>query len=190
MIALVTHVGRAAGARAAAAALACAAAEAERAALLVDLDGERTPRPSLVATAAARELEERLAAHLPGAAVAARGRICVCAPSGEDDDARLEQVEAALPLARESLTAVHVPPSLLQRVLAEPRIRPDGALLRADLPGSRALTALAVCELIERRIETVVVKQPLAWLAARAALLGALPPGADVLPRRAGRLLP
>ena len=66
-VVLVTAVGAASGARAAAAALACAASEPDRAALLIDLDGGRAPRPSLVATSAARALEERLAAHLPDA---------------------------------------------------------------------------------------------------------------------------
>ena len=69
-VVLVTRVGTAAGSRAAAAALACAASEPDRAALLVDLDEARAPRPSLIATAGARALEERLAAHLPDAAVA------------------------------------------------------------------------------------------------------------------------
>ena len=48
---------------------------ASGAGLLVDLDPGRPPRPSLIATVAARELEERLAAHLPEAGVASRGRI-------------------------------------------------------------------------------------------------------------------
>ena len=47
-------------ASAAAAALACAGSEADRAGLLVDLDCGRPPRPALIATAAARELEEIL----------------------------------------------------------------------------------------------------------------------------------
>jgi hypothetical protein len=188
MTAVVTHVGRAAGAQSAAAALACAGSDAERAALLVDLGSEQAPRPSLISTAAARELEERLAKHLPEAAVAARGRICVLAPRG-DDDVRLEQAAAALPLVRGSLTAVHVPPFLARRFLVQPGIQPTGALLRADLPADRALTALAVRELTEREIETVVLKRPLPWLTGRAALLGALSRGAEALPRRTGRLL-
>lgn len=189
MIALATHVGQAGEARAAAAALACAGSDVERAALLVELAGGRTPRPSLIATAAARELEERLAAHLPEAAVAARGRICLLTPEGEDDD-RFGRVAAALPLVRGSLAVVHLPPPLFQRALAEPGIRPGGALLRADLAADRALTALAVRELLERGIETVVLKRPLSWLTGRAALLGALPRGGEALPPRAGRLLP
>lgn len=190
MTVIAARVGRAEGARAAAAALACAASGAERAALLVDLDADRQPRPSPVATAAARALEERLAAHLPGASVAARGKICVLAPQGEEDDARIEQAAAALPLVRDSLATIHLPPRLFRQLLAEPSVRPSGALLRADLPLDRGLTALAVRELMERRIETVVLKRRLGRLAARAALLGALPEGAGALPVRAGRLLP
>lgn len=79
---VVTRVGGAGGARAAAAALACAGSEADRAGLLVDLDAGRRPRPSLISSAAARELEERLAAHLPDAGVAERGRICHLALRG------------------------------------------------------------------------------------------------------------
>lgn len=190
MIAVATRVGRADGARAAAAALACATSDAGRAGLLLDLEAERPPRPSLIATAAARQLEERLTAHLPGAAAAARGQICVVVPPAGDDDARVEQAAAALPLVRDSLVVIHLPPRLLQPVLSEARLRPSGALLRADLPAGRALTALAVGELMESGIVTVVLKRPLPWLSARAALLGALPDGAGALPDRVGRLLP
>lgn len=189
MIAIVTRVGAAGGARAAAAALACAGSDGERASLLIDLDAERAPRPSLIATAAARKLEERLAAHLPGAALASRGQLCQLTPAEDEDGARFDSVAAALPLVRESLAVIHLPPRLLQRLLGDDRLRPAGAMLRADLPADRALTALAVGDLRERRIETVVLKRPLAWLPARAALLGALPDGGRALPRRVGRLL-
>jgi hypothetical protein len=64
-VVLVAPVGAAVGSRPAAAALACAGSELDRAGLLIDLDDGRAPRPSLIATAAARALEERLAAHLP-----------------------------------------------------------------------------------------------------------------------------
>ena len=57
---LVTRVGEAEGALALAAALACAGSESDRAAVLVELSEGRAPRPGLVASAAARALEERL----------------------------------------------------------------------------------------------------------------------------------
>lgn len=193
MIVLVTSVGRASGARAAAAALACLGSDADRAALLVELGAARAPRPSLVATTAARQLEERLAGHLPGAAVASRGRICRLTLCGEgscdDEGAWLETIVAALPLVRDSLAVVHLPPRRLREALAEPRLRPDGALLRADLAADRSLTALAVGDLKQRGMGVVVLKQPLAWLASRAAMLGALPQGGPGLPAQTGRLL-
>jgi hypothetical protein len=181
-ILLVTKVGEAGGARAAAAALACAGSAPDRASLLIDLDDGRAPRPSLVATAAARELEERLAVHLPEAGVASRGGICLLKLSADADG--IERVPAALPLARDATAVVHLPPALLQPALAEPRIQPSAALLRADLGADRALTALAARDLLARGIRVAVLKRPLGWLAARRALLGALAAESSPLPAR------
>lgn len=187
-VVLVTRVGDAAGSRAAAAALACAASEPDRAALLIDLDGGRAPRPSLIATAGARELEERLAAHMPDAALASKGSIC-CLKLAADPQG-IEQIAAALPLVRESAGIVHLPPGLLRAALGEPRIHPTAALLRADLAKERALTALAVRDLMTRGLRVAVLKRPPAWLATQAALLGAAPVGRSVLaPRLVTRLL-
>lgn len=185
---LVTRVGEASGSRAAAAALACAASEPDRAALLTDLGGGRTPRPTPVATKGARELEERLAAHLPDASVASRGAICELRLS--DDLNGVKLLPAALPLVRESAGVVHLPPALLQPALAEPRVEASGALLVADLARDRSLTALAVRDLLDRGIRPTVLKRPLPWLAARAALFGALPPGVGLPTRIVARLLP
>jgi hypothetical protein len=187
-VVLVTAVGRAAGARAAAAALACAASEPDRAALLIDLGEGRAPRSSLVATSGARELEERLVAHMPNTAAASRGRICRLGLAA--DPAAVEQLPAVLPLARESVAVVHLPVSLLRPLLDEPRIRPTAALLRADLTENRALAALAVRDLMTRGLRVAVLKHSLGRLVARAAVLGALPAGGGVLPDRlAVRLL-
>jgi hypothetical protein len=180
-VVLVTQVGDAVGSGAAAAALACAASEPERAALLIDLDQGRAPRSSLVATVGARELEERFAAHMPKAPVASRGQIChLKLPA---DPAGIEQVSAALPLARESAAVILLPPSFLQPLLGEPRIQPAAALLRADLSEERALTALAARDLMARGLRVSVLKRPPGWWAARSALFGAFPaPG--VFPER------
>lgn len=179
-VVLVAGVGGARGAKPAASALACAASEVDRAALLIDLTDARPPRPSLIATAGARELEERLAAHMPEAAVASRGRFCrLTLPAGPSG---VEQLPAALPLARESAAVVHLPPRSLRSALEDPRIRATAALLRADLSRDRALTALAARELIDRGLRVAVLKHPLPWLTTRAALLGALPVGARALP--------
>lgn len=178
-VVLVTAVGAASGARAAAAALACAASEPDRAALLIDLDEGRPPRPSLIATAGARALEERLGAHLPAARVASRGQIGQLSLSPDPEG--IEQIAAAIPLVRESAGVIHLPPSLLRPVLDEPGIRATAVLLRADLAEAHALTALAVRDLMAKGLRVVVLKRPLPWLTARVALLGALP-GADGLP--------
>jgi hypothetical protein len=185
---LVTRVGAAAGARAAAAGLACAGTAPDRAGMLIDLGGSRRPRPTLIAGLAARELEERLVSHLPEAGVASRGRIChLSLPA----DARgLEMIAAALAICRGSVAAVHLAPPLVQPALTDIRLRPSGALLRADLPADRALTALAAGDLMDRGIRTAVLKRPIGWVAARRALAGAVAPGpVDALRQPACRRL-
>lgn len=186
---VVVAVGGAAGSRAAAAALACAGSALDSAGLLIDLGGGRPPRPSLIAGVAARELEERLAVHLPEAAVASRGRICHLAlPANQDG---VERVAAALPLARDSVAAIHVPPHLFRLTLGEPSIRLSGALLRADLGAGRPLAALVAGDLIESGLRVAVLKRPLAWITARRALSGLLPADAvgGLPPRIRSRLL-
>jgi hypothetical protein len=186
-VVLVTAVGAATGAQAAAAALACLASEPDRAALLIDFDEGRAPGASLIATAGARKLEERLE-NLPDGAVASRG--CFCQLTLPATAEGIEPAAAALPLARESAAIVHMPPELARAALEEPRIGPAGALLRADLASNRALTALVVRDLIQAGLRVAVLKRPLAWLPARAARLGALPAGAPGVPTRlAERLL-
>ena len=186
-VVLVTSVGTATGAKAIAAALACLASEPDRAALLIDLYEGRVPQPSLIATAGARKLEKRLAAHLPDAAVAARGRFSqLTLPVGSDG---IESIAAALPLVREQAAIVHLPPASVRPVLEEPRIRPTAALLRADLATDRPLVALAVRDLIREGLRVAVLKRPLGWLPARTALLGALSAAAPGLVARSVRRL-
>jgi len=172
---LVTSVGRASGSRAAAAALACAGSDSDRAGLLIDVGG-RSPRPTLLASAGARELEERLAAHLPDLRAASRGQICQLAVGEDPPD--LESVRAALPLARDSVAVLHAAPVLFHELLDAPGIEPTAILLRADLPADRALAALAVREPIARGLRVRIHERPLAWVPARRALFGVLPGGA------------
>lgn len=174
-VVLVTGVGSAEGARGAAAALACAGSDVDRATLLVDVGG-RAPRPTLIASAAARQLEERVRAHLPDARVAARGQVCHLAVAAEPEG--LDLASAAATVARESGAVVHLPPELLHEVLGAPAWRPSGVLLRADLAANRALVALAVRDLLGRELPAVVLKRRLAWVAERRALFGVLPAGA------------
>ncbi len=169
---LVTAVGDASGSKAAAAALACAGSDPDRPGLLIDVGG-RPPRPTLIASAGARELEERLAAHLPQLRAASRGQTCHLAVPAEEG--ALESVWAALPLVRDSVAVVHLPPAWLQPLLAGEGIHPTGAILRADLASGRALTALAVADLKGCGLRVKVLKRPLGWVPARRALFGALP---------------
>ncbi|HKB51111.1 MAG TPA: hypothetical protein VKC63_06745 [Solirubrobacterales bacterium] len=183
---LATKAGVATGSQAAAAALACAGSEVDRAGLLIDLTGGRAPRPALIATTAARELEERLAVHLPEAGIASRGQLCQLTLPPERSG--LDGIAAALPTVRGAVAVVNLPPSLLQQTLDESRIGATGALLRADLADDGALTALAAGALIGHGLRVAVLKQPLGWLAARRALFGALPDG-GLPPRVVERLL-
>jgi hypothetical protein len=173
----VSAVGRAEGSRAAAAALACAGADVGRATLLVDVGG-RPPRPTLLASAAAQRLEERLVAHLPGARIAARGQVCQLAVAAEPEG--FEVTSAALTVARDSLAVVHTPPALLQDVLAGfgSCPGPSGVMLRAEIDADRALLGLAVRDLLDRDVAVGVLKQRLGWVVERRALFGALPSNA------------
>jgi hypothetical protein len=181
-VALVSWAGVAEGSRAAAAALACAGADLGRAGLLVELTDGRAPRPALVASASARELEERLAAHMPEATFAARGHICHLTLPADPDG--LERAPAALALVREANGVVHLPPRLLREALAA-RLSPNAVLLRADLERDRALVGLAIRDLMTRGLRVAVLKRPLAWIASRRALFGVLPAdAADGLPPR------
>jgi hypothetical protein len=170
---LVTAVGGASGSKAAAAALACAGSESDRPGLLIDVGG-RAPRPTLVASAAARELEERLLAHLPQLHVASRGQTCHLTVG--DDPGAFESIRSALPLARGSATAVHLPPARLREALEEAGIHATGVLLRADLDADRALVALAIRDLLGHGLRVKILKRPLSWVPAQRALFGFPPP--------------
>lgn len=189
-VVLVTTVGVAEGARPAAAALACAGAGVDRAALLIDVGG-RPPRPTLLASAAARALEERLAAHLPSVRLAARGQVCHLSVAADADG--FASAAAAATVAHGSLVAVHLAPALVQPLFGERLgVRLTGALLRAEVGEDRPLLALAYADLRGRGLAVAVLKRRLAWVAERRALFGTLPPGDQgALPRRLlGRLLP
>jgi hypothetical protein len=179
-VVVVAAVGGAEGSRGAAAALSCAGSGVEAAALLVDVGG-RAPRPTLIASASAHRLEERLAARLPKLRPAARGEVChLSVAAGEDGFAA---AGTAVTVARGGLAVVHVAPEDLQPLLDTPGApRLDAALLRADLGADRALVALAVADLRERGLRVVVLKQRLGWVAERRAGFGALASDSGGLP--------
>jgi hypothetical protein len=169
-------VGKAEGSRGAAAALACAGADVDLATLLVDV-GAKPPRPTLLASAASRRLEERLVAHLPRTRVAARGHVChIAVPAAAEG---LAAASAAVTVSRGALAVLHLPPALLRECLKE-RLGPEpsGVLLRADLTADRALLALVVRDLMARDLAVAVLKQRLSWIAERRALFGSLTPDA------------
>jgi hypothetical protein len=172
---LVAAVGEAEGSRGAAAALSCAGADVDTATLLVDVGGG-IARPTLLASAAAQKLEERLAAHLPQLRAAARGQVCHLAVPADPEG--LDAASAALTAARGATAVLRVPPGLLQEVVeGSSAIRPSGVLLRADLDRDRALVALAARELMTRGLDLAVLKRRLGWMVERRALFGVLPAG-------------
>jgi hypothetical protein len=185
---LVVGVAGAEGSRGAAAALACAGADADVAGLLVDVGG-RAPRPTLIVSAAAAKLEERLAAHLPQAKVAGRGQVCHLAVPPDAEG--LEAASAAVAVARGATAVVHVPPRLFRPALdSGAKLRSTGVMLRADLQRDRSLVALTARELLERELTVGVLKHRLGWVAERRALFGALPSGSPGgLPERLVRRL-
>jgi hypothetical protein len=186
-VVVVSAVGEADGSCGAAAALACVRADVDTATLLVDAGG-KAPRPTLVASAAAQKLEERLAAHLPDHRVAARGQVCHLTVPAEVEG--LEAAAAAAAVARDQLTVLHVPPRLLQPALASPGLRPSGVLLRANLRDDRSLVGLVVRDLLDSGFAVAVLKRRLSWVAERRALFGVLPPGGSGgLPERLVRRL-
>lgn len=118
-------------------------------------------------------MEERLAVHLPELRAASRGGTCHLAVPGDGEG--LARLSAALPLAREGVAVLHVPPGLFQDVLRLAGVEPSGVLLRAELKSARALTALVVRELQRRGLLVRVLKEALPWVTARRALFGVLP---------------
>jgi hypothetical protein len=179
-VVVVTSVGGAEGSRGAAAALSCAGSGVETAALLVDVGG-RVPRPTLIASASAHRLEERLAARLPTLRPAARGEVCHLSVAADDDG--LAAAGIAVTVARGGLAVVHAAPGLLQALLEAPGApRPHAALLRADLAEARPLVALAVDDLLRRGLRVAVLKRRLGWVAERRAGFGALGSDSGGLP--------
>jgi hypothetical protein len=185
---VVAAVGEAEGARGAGAALACAGADVDMATFFIDAGG-KAPRPTLLASAAAQKLQERLAAHLPELKAAARGQVCHLAVPAEPEGIRA--ASAAVTVARGAAAVLHLPPDLLQSALSgEFGLRPSGVLLRADLAEDRPLVALAARDLFARGFVAAVLKHRLGWVVERRALFGLLPadsPGG--LPRRLVRRL-
>jgi hypothetical protein len=185
---LASGIGGSGGAASMAAAIAVAATAGANggAALVVDIATGQRRGPTMLASESARELEDRVRA-LGGAfeAAAARGNLChLSLPEAE------EPLEPVVELLTHEVPAaaviVHMEQDLWPRAIADERMRAAAGVLRADLPGDRALAALAVGELRDRGLRAKVVSDPLGRVASRRALAGVEPGGAAS--RRAARL--
>lgn len=173
---LATATAGASGSEALAAALATCMAAEGGAALLVEVGAAaQRRRPTLLASPAARELEQRLGGTADGAA--ARGVLCHLAAG--DGDEGLRRAAEALAAAGGVPCVVHVAPELWLAALEHPGLAARGALIRADVPRDRPLAGLAVRGLRARGLEVRVATRPLGWASGRRALAGVRPGGAD-----------
>jgi hypothetical protein len=172
---LATDLGEASGGLALAAAVGVAVAvEKERGeaagVLLAELGAEGGRGPTMLASAPARELEDRLREGGLGP-VTARGRLCwLGLPATEK---ALDGLPRVLETARSApLVIVHLPARLWPLAVDQDGLRPRAGLLRADLAADRALAALAVTELRERGLRARVAPRPLGRIASRRAIAG------------------
>ena len=133
----------------------------------------RAPRPALVASAAARALEERLAAHLPEAAVAvprARSATWRCRPTARAWSGRRRRWPLVRDVARGRAPAAGPAPVRRSSRAGSSR---GAALLRADLGRDRRADRARGPRPDRRAASRVAVaKRPLAWVPARRALFG------------------
>ena len=184
---IATEVGGAGDGPAAAAALAVAlatgaSAGAGEGVLLVEAGATPRRRPTLLSSASARRLEDRLRAE--GAdAVAARGRICWAGLPLDDGwpDRLVELVEVV-----QGPVVAHLPAAAWRVALDHRRLAPTGVLIRGDARAQKNLLALAATELRERGVDLRVATRPLGLVGARRALAG-LDPGGPA-GRRATRI--
>ena len=179
-VVLVTSVGGAEGSRGAAAALSCAGSGIETAALLVEVGG-RIPRPTLIASASAHRLEERLAARLPTLRPAARGEVCHLSVTADGDG--LAAAGTAVTVARGGLAVVLVGagPAAAAARLAR------GAAARCGAAPRRSRRRSAFGCAGGRRpagagLRVAVLKRRLGWVAERRAGFGALGSDSGGLP--------
>jgi hypothetical protein len=155
--------------------------------LLVEAgDGAQVRSPTLLATPAARGIEEALRSARHRAS--ARGHLCHLALADPGDD--LADLSAAVEASGAELAVVHLPPRLWVEALGVPELATVGACLLVSLPRERSLAALAVDELARRGLPARVLTRGPSPLASRRALLGARAGGwLSVVARRAVRRL-
>jgi hypothetical protein len=130
-------------------------------------DGARRRGPTLLASPAAREVEERL--RSAGRRAAARGGICHLAVEGGE---AIDGVAACVGDSGAELAVVHLPGRLWVPALDAEGLVPAGGCVLVSLPGERSLAALAVGELARRRLPCRVATRAPGQLATRRALAG------------------
>jgi nitroreductase len=142
--------------------------------LLIEVgEGAQGRKPTLLAAAGARRVEELLRREeLPASA---RGQICHLALP--DPGRGLEAAATAIQRVRPELAVIHMPGELWVPAL-ESTLRIDGGCLLVSLPGERSLAALAAGEMEERDLPIRISSRAPGPLAARRALAGARPGGA------------
>jgi hypothetical protein len=181
---IATSLGDAKGGVAVAAAVGVALSQTRPAVLVAELGAGGGRGPTMLAAASARELEDALRAD-GFDRVAARGRLCWLGLDASDD-ALGELGRAVDALPEHAVAIAYLPPGLWQRALNGGVQRPSAALLRADLPRDRSLTAISAIELRARGIPVRVAARAPGRVASRRALAG-LEAGGSAS-HRAGRL--
>ena len=136
--------------------------------VLLDPGSDTRTRPTLVSSSPARALESRLAGAVPAAA---RGALCAARVSEE----HLAETLGLCKSCGADAVVVHARPRLWRELVDRGEVK--GAVLRADVKGSRALTALAVGDLIRDGVPTGVVPRAPGLVASRRALAGIEPGG-------------
>lgn len=153
------------------------ARSADRSCLLIDLvDGSAPPRPpTLLASAGARGIEERLRAG--GWAAVARGHICVV--SITDDEWQEAGVGGLLDLVSTTRSVFSLGSDSPRSRLDQLSERLTGCVAMLDLPEERPLAALMVAEMRDHGLRIKVTSRRPGMVAGRRALAG-VPPGGAV----------
>lgn len=160
-----------------AAALAVAAAGAGHPVLVAEPHEGRRRRPGAFSTSLSRGVADLVRARFGELEPVTRGPICHL--SLPDDEATAEDYLAELPglLPETAFCLVPTRPAGLRRLIESDRFEVNSAVLVADLPVDRALTALACADLNGRDVRCRVWKSPLVGLRAQLAVAGLSPGG-------------
>lgn len=170
----------------AAATVAARAGAAGRPVLLAELRGGAR-RPGLFSTALSRGVADLVRARFSDLTPVTRGQLCHLSLPVEDDVTTSVVAELPRILPEQALCLVVSGPAELRELVETESVEPDSALLVAEFPRDRAVTALACRDLSRRGIRCRIWRLPLGGMRAQLASLG-LPPG-GVPAATAARLL-